>query len=63
MANYLISDNTTGNRKGTSDRVAQINHSIMALARMAELHRVQTKDNKSLRPTLTEEFFEGVRII
>jgi len=62
MISYSQNDNLATKRKPTSDRVAQINRSILALTRMAELHRVRTKGNRSPRPTLTEEFFEGVHI-
>jgi hypothetical protein len=63
MVNYLTQDRPTVNKKTTLDRVAQINRSILALTHMAELHRARTKNSKSPRPTLTEEFFEGVCVI
>jgi len=63
MVNYLTQNRSTANKKTTLDRVAQINRSILVLTHMAELHRARTKGSKSPRPTLTEEFFEGVRII
>lgn len=63
MVNYLKQDNFTSSNKVTSDRVSQINRSIIALTLLAERQRVQTKGSRNPHPTLTEEFFEGVRII
>ena len=63
MVNYIKAEISKRVGSAKPDRVTQINRSILALQRMAELHRVNTTGTTAPDPTLTEKFFEGVRVV
>ena len=63
MVNYIKAEISKRVGGAKTDRVTQINRSILALQRMAELHRVNTQGSLTPNPSLTEKFFEGVRVV